>query len=90
MKEQPAQKRLGRPPAGQEGQRVADYPQLTARLPPATFAKLKAWAKVTGRPAWRLVAEAIEAAVGRLTGSEARDVRSLTKRELDRLTTSDE
>jgi predicted DNA-binding protein len=64
---------------------VAGYPRLTLRLPPATLARLRAWSKVTGRPAWRLITESVEAAIAGLEGSDARDVRNLAKRERERL-----
>jgi hypothetical protein len=76
---------MGRPPSGAAGERVADYPQLTTRIPPPTLAKLKAWSKVTGLPAWRLVADAVEAAVDRLEGHDAEDVRRMARREASRL-----
>ena len=85
MKRAPFAGKVGRPPAGNAGEPIANYPRLTLRLPPATLAKLKAWAKVSGRPAWRLIAESIEAAVGRLEGTDAEDVRRLAKREASRL-----
>jgi hypothetical protein len=78
-------KKAGRPPSGDTGERIADYPRVTLRLPPATLAKLRAWAKVTSRPVWRLIADSVETAVGALEGADAEDVRRLAKREASRL-----
>jgi hypothetical protein len=80
---QPPRKRApggGRPPEGEGGVRVADYPRLAVRVPPATAARLRAWADVSGVPAWKLVAESVDAAVSRLEGVDATDVRRLASR----------
>lgn len=75
----------GRKPAGDDGERVKDYPTVMLRLPVATLAQLKAAAAVRGVPAWRLINEAVLAFVEGLTGAEAEDVRRLAKREAERL-----
>lgn len=54
------QGRIGRPPAGADGEKVKDYPQLSIRLPAEVRAKLQALAVVTTRPQWRLITDAIE------------------------------
>lgn len=53
-------RRIGRPPAGADGAKVKDYPQLSIRLPAEVRAKLQALAIVTTRPQWRLITDAIE------------------------------
>ena len=74
----------GRKPEGEHGTRVADYPRLAVRLPPATTSRLKAWADVTGTPQWQLVAQAVDAAVAQLDGADAADVRRLAVRYVKR------
>jgi len=73
-----------RKPEGVDGGRVADYPRLAVRLPPATTARLKAWADVTGMPQWQLVAQAVDGAVAQLDGADAADVRRLAMRYVKR------
>ncbi len=70
----------GRKPEGAEGGRVADYPRLAVRLPPTTTARLKAWADVTGVPQWKLIAQAVDAAVAQLPTEDAGDVKRLAMR----------
>ena len=52
--------KVGRPPAGDGGERVKDYPQVSFRLPNAVRDKLVALSKVRKQPQWRLIAESIE------------------------------
>jgi hypothetical protein len=70
----------GRKPEGEGGTRVADYRRVAVRLPAGTDAKLRAWSAVTNVPVWKLVAEAVEAAVSALDGADAADVRRLARR----------
>jgi len=70
----------GRPPSGPKGERVSTYPRLAVRVPPETAARLRAWADVSGVPAWKLVAESLDAAVSRLTGADAADLKRLAAR----------
>ena len=74
----------GRPPAGYDGAAVRDYPSVMLRLPPATAAKLRAWSDVSGVPAWRLMTQAIEAALDQLEGADAEDVQRLARRYVGR------
>ncbi len=52
--------RVGRPPAGDGGERVKDYPQVSFRLPKTARAKLIALSIVTKQPQWRLIVESVE------------------------------
>jgi hypothetical protein len=52
--------KVGRPPAGDGGTRVKDYPQVSFRLPIETRNKLVALSKVRNQPQWRLVVESVE------------------------------
>jgi hypothetical protein len=51
---------VGRPPAGVDGERVKDYPQVSFRLPKNARDKLVALSKVTKQPQWRLIVESVE------------------------------
>jgi predicted DNA-binding protein len=52
--------RVGRPPAGERGERVKDYPQVSVRLPQSARDKLVALSKVRRQPQWRLIVESVE------------------------------
>jgi len=52
--------RVGRPPAGDRGERVKDYPQVSFRLPKSSRDKLVALSKVREQPQWRLIVESVE------------------------------
>jgi transposase len=52
-------RRAGRPPAGINGDRVADYPQISVRVPPAVRDMLNAVADVLRLPHWRIMMEAL-------------------------------
>ena len=52
--------RVGRPPAGDGGERVKDYPQVSFRLPKTARDKLLALSKVRKQPQWRLIVESVE------------------------------
>ena len=52
--------RVGRPPAGDDGERVKDYPQVSFRLPASSRDKLVALSKVRKQPQWRLIVESAE------------------------------
>jgi hypothetical protein len=51
--------RLGRPPAGSDGEKVSEYPQVMIRLPRETKATLDALSGLTGTPIWRLIDQAV-------------------------------
>jgi hypothetical protein len=52
--------RVGRPPAGDRGERVKDYPQVSFRLPKDIRNKLLALSEVCQQPQWRLIVESVE------------------------------
>jgi predicted DNA-binding protein len=71
--------KVGRPPAGERGERVKDYPQVSFRLPSSTRDKLVALSKVRNQPQWRLVVESIECYLRDLSRKErAQIVRMVT------------
>lgn len=51
----------GRPPAGIDGAKVADYPAVTVRFEPNTLRQLKERSAATDTPLWRLVDQACKA-----------------------------
>ena len=52
--------KVGRPPAGDRGERVKDYPQVSFRLPKSARDKLVALSEVRKQPQWRLIVESVE------------------------------
>src|SRR5262245_51996914 len=66
--------RVGRPPAGEAGQRVTDYPQVSVRLPADARDKLLALSKLRGQPQWRLIVESVECYLGELSAEERRQL----------------
>ncbi len=69
--DQRKRKRSGRPPAGRSpGERVADYPQLSTRIPREVFERLQALAVINGVPQWRVLADALDGYVKYLTPDE--------------------
>ena len=74
-------RKIGRPPAGvREGERVKDYPQLSIRLPLDAKRKLSALSKISARPQWRLISDAIECYLFTRPDAERRLVRDLVRR----------
>jgi hypothetical protein len=53
-------RRVGRPPAGEDGEKVKDYPQLSIRVPLEFKARLNALSAVTGLAQWRVIVQAIQ------------------------------
>ena len=52
--------KVGRPPAGDRGERVKDYPQVSFRLPKTSRDKLLALSQVRKQPQWRLIVESVD------------------------------
>jgi predicted DNA-binding protein len=78
------QRPVGRPRSGADGERVSDYPQVTVRLPRDTRAALNALSGMTGRPIWRLIADAVDAYVEGLPDDERRLLRNIKQRRAQR------
>jgi hypothetical protein len=51
--------KVGRPPAGDAGERVKDYPQVSFRLPTEVRDKLWALCTVRKQPQWRVIVESL-------------------------------
>jgi hypothetical protein len=75
--------KVGRPPAGDRGERVKDYPQVSFRLPKHVRDKLVALSEVREQPQWRLIVDCVECYLRDLPRQEqAQITRLLTKRRL--------
>lgn len=53
-------RRVGRPPAGLNGEPASKYPQFSVRVPRATLERLRSVAAQEGRAMWRVLVDAIE------------------------------
>lgn len=74
-------RRAGRPPAGaREGEKVKDYPQLSVRVPAEIRARLNALVAVTGVAQWRVIVQALDCFVGRLSVADRKLVDGLSDR----------
>ena len=71
--------RVGRPPAGDRGERVKDYPQVSFRLPKPTRDKLVALSLVTKQPQWRLIVESVDCYLRKLSRNERAQIARLTR-----------
>jgi hypothetical protein len=65
-----SRRRVGRPPAGDGGEKVSGYAQVTVRLPARTKALLNAVTGMTGLPAWRIFDAALGLYVEKLPREE--------------------
>jgi hypothetical protein len=73
-------RRVGRPPAGEDGEKVKDYPQLSIRVPLEFKARLNALSAVTGLAQWRVIVQAIQCFNDDLPKSERDLVAGLSER----------
>ena len=72
--------KIGRPPAGEGGERVKDYPQVSFRLPKASRDKLVALSTVRKQPQWRLIVESVECYLRDLPRSEQAQIKRLVSK----------
>ena len=79
-KPEPRRAGPGRPPAGPDGEKVSQYPQLTIRLPAATKAKLNTLSLLTGNPIWKIVDQAVEAYVQNMPEPERSRLGAIAER----------
>jgi hypothetical protein len=73
-------RRAGRPPAGANGEKVREYPQLSVRVPVEFKARLNALSAVTGLAQWRVIVEAINCFCHDLPPTERELVDGLSER----------
>jgi hypothetical protein len=69
--------KVGRPPAGDRGERVKDYPQVSFRLPKTARDKLIALSKVRKQPQWRLIVDSVECYLRVIPRHEQRQIARL-------------
>jgi hypothetical protein len=72
--------RVGRPPAGDRGERVKDYPQVSFRLPKLSRDKLVALSKVRKQPQWRLIVDSVECYLRDLPRQEQAQINRMVMR----------
>jgi hypothetical protein len=76
----PGPRRRGRPPAGEGGAKVKDYPQLSVRLPRDVREKLVILSRVRRQPQWRLIVDSVECYLRDLPDAERRQIAALARR----------
>ena len=69
--------KVGRPPAGDRGERVKDYPQVSFRLPGSSRDKLVALSKLRRQPQWRLIVDSVECYLRDLSRGEQAQIARL-------------
>jgi len=69
--------KAGRPPAGVNGDRVVDYPQVSVRMPPNVRDTLIALGEVRHLPHWRIMMEALSLYVCSLSLAEQEELNVL-------------
>jgi hypothetical protein len=74
-------KRMGRPPAGDDGEKTSQWKQLAIRVPDTTLVRLRRWQMLDDRPLWRLVDEAITFRVRHLPVSDRKLIEAGVKRQ---------
>ena len=74
-----ASRKVGRPPAGIGGEKVAEYPQVSVRVPPHVRAMFNAVSAVRGQPHWRIMMEAIDNYVDSLSPADRRAVEQMMR-----------
>jgi len=72
--------KVGRPPAGDRGERVKDYPQVSFRLPKSSRDKLLAMSEVRKQPQWRLIVDSVDRYLRDLTPQEQTRIARLVSR----------
>ena len=72
--------KVGRPPAGDRGERVKDYPQVSFRLPKNARDKLLALSQVRKQPQWRLIVESVDCYLRDLPRHEQAQIARLVSR----------
>ena len=83
-KQPPRKKGIGRPPAGNAGQKTSGYAQITMRLPHPTKTLLDAVSAMTGWPAWRVFERALAAYVTQLPPEDRRILTAVQTRRAQR------
>jgi len=72
-------RKVGRPAAGIDGDRVADYPQISLRVPHDVRKTLNAVSTLRGQPQWRIMIEALEGYVRMLPARDRETVEKMVR-----------
>ena len=75
-----SKRKRGRPPAGERGEKVSSYPQMTIRVPLETRAKLNTLSLLLRTPISRVVQQAIDAYVTHLPEADQQILGPLVER----------
>jgi len=73
-------RKIGRPAAGLHGDKVAEYPQISLRVPPEVRRTLNAVSAVRSQPQWRIMMEMLDAYVQSLPARERETVEDFVRR----------
>ena len=73
-------RKIGRPAAGLDGEKVAEYPQISLRVPPEVRRRLNAVSAVRRQPQWRIMMEALDVYVQSLPWRERETVEDFVRR----------
>lgn len=77
---------MGRPPAGDSGEMVSEYPKLTISMKTDTKAKLEALRSITREPAWKIIDAALEGYFKSLSPKDRKALETVAERVHDKLT----
>lgn len=72
-------KRTGRPPSGEDGSMVSEYPKLTITMKADTKARLEALRSITREPAWKIIDLALEEYFRSLPQKDRKTVETVSK-----------
>ena len=73
-------RKVGRPAAGLHGDKVAEYPQISLRVPPDVRKTLNAVSAVSSQPQWRVIMEALDVYIKSLPSRERETVEDFVRR----------
>lgn len=80
-----AKKRMGRPPAGEGGEMVSEYPKLTISMKAETKARLEALRSITREPAWKIIDAALEEYFRALSSKDRKAIEAVADRVIDKI-----
>ncbi|MFB3777144.1 MAG: hypothetical protein ACE141_06010 [Bryobacteraceae bacterium] len=82
--EKPKARGPGRPPAGQRAdgtpEAISHWPKLTINMHPSHRKRLAVLVALTGRPAWRLIAEGLDLLIDKLPSEQRRVITAIGTR----------
>jgi len=73
-------RKLGRPPAGLDGERVSDYKRTTLYVPPASKQKLDTLSRYLDVAQWRVFVSALDAYEAALDPADRAAIRQMLKK----------